>query len=567
MRVHGKVAFKVMGLVVICGLLVYWYSASDGRIAESDNYGESRLGSPARNGPDTRAEPSRSSNRTISESRVRASGANEKRVQQTQRDREKGGVLPLEQDVRESDHHWNQNRRTSATMEPHLVDNSSLNLEVATVLNRIDTCLVATNMSDYFKKNGYYSMAKENAETVLRALRKIVPEFQTPYKVPCWKTAFKAVWEGVSSTNLQKKQFPKQSAISGYIGAFNFSYGTNDGALNNILRDVQWERKLALQYKLSVACLPKLFLLGYPKCGSTFIFCLLRRILMVDTKMCSSCEATKEPHWWVARRHIVSRLPDYLALYLLNFGEGAKYVERSRHAVTIDATLNMMYQWPRYTEEETMENYCLIPSLVPVLLPDSKYFVVMRNPVTMLYSAFWYSCTDPHRQAIMPVKYKGPDIFHERITRKIEIFNQCKAVGEPLDKCMDAVSGDIYGPDLPVCGRSQLQIGLYYVHTRKWLSIVPREQIRFFTLEELVTQDLKYTAKVILDFLDFGEFKVHGSLSNCRKNEQSAIDYTHDPRLMMRNDTRQILVEFFKPYNQMLANLLGDDKFLWNDGH
>ena len=112
-----------------------------------------------------------------------------------------------------------------------------------------------------------------------------------------------------------------------------------------------------------------------------------------------------------------------------------------------------------------------------------------------------------------------------------------------------------------------MQVGLYYVHTRKWLSIVPREQIRFFTLEELVTRDLKYTAKVILDFLDFGDFKVHGSLSNCRQNEQSAIDYKHDPRLMMRNDTRQILVEFFKPYNQMLANLLGDDKFLWNDGH
>ena len=565
MRVHRRVAFKVMGLVVVCGLLVYWYSASDGRTAESDNYGESRLGSPARNGSDTRAEPSRSSNRTISESRVRASGANEKRVQQTHRDREKGGVLPLEQ---ESDHHWNQNRRTSATMEPHLMDNSSLNVEVATVLNRIDTCLVATNMSDYFKKNGYYSMAKENAETVLRALRKIVPEFQTPYKVPCWKTAFKAVWEGVSSTNLEKKNLPIQSAISGYIGAFNFSFGNNNGMLNHILGRVEWERKLALQCKQSVACLPKIFVLGYSKCGSTFFFCLLRKILMFDTQMCPSCQTTKEPHWWLStHNHIVSRLPDYLALYLLNFNKGAKYMEQSRHVVTIDASLNMMYEWPRYTEEETMENYCLIPSLVPVLLPDSKYFVVMRNPVTMLYSDFWFSCTFPQRQAIMPVKYKGPDIFHERITRKIEIFNQCKAAGEPLDKCMDAVSGDIYGPDLPVCGRSQLQVGLYYVHTRKWLSIVPREQIRFFTLEELVTQDLKYTAKVILDFLDLGDFNVHGSLSNCGKNEQDAINYKHDPRLMMRNDTRQILVEFFKPYNQMLANLLGDDKFLWNDGH
>ena len=80
----------------------------------------------------------------------------------------------------------------------------------------------------------------------------------------------------------------------------------------------------------------------------------------------------------------------------------------------------------------------------------------------MLYSAFWFSCTDPHRQVIMAVKYKGPDIFHERITRKIKIFNQCTAAGEPLDKCMGAESGDIYGPDLPVCGRGRVSKSILY---------------------------------------------------------------------------------------------------------
>ena len=46
------------------------------------------------------------------------------------------------------------------------------------------------------------------------------------------------------------------------------------------------------------------------------------------------------------------------------------------------------------------------------------------------------------------------------------------AKGEPLDLCMDAVADNIiiwlrYG-------RSRLEMGLYYVHTRKWLSVVPR---------------------------------------------------------------------------------------------
>ena len=122
--------------------------------------------------------------------------------------------------------------------------------------------------------------------------------------------------------------------------------------------------------------------------------------------------------------------------------------------------------------------------------------------------------------------------------------------------------------DLTMCGRTRLEMGLYYVHARKWLSVVPRERILFFTLEELATQDLKHSAKVIVDFLeiDSGDLKMHNLLDiHCSKNQQKGIDYKHNPRLMMRNDTRQILIEFFKPYNQMLANLLGDDKFLWND--
>ena len=261
-------------------------------------------------------------------------------------------------------------------------------------------------------------------------------------------------------------------------------------------------------------CLPKIFLLGYPKCGSTFLYCLLHIVLKFSGHMANSYDAIKEPHWWVIpgpRNNTQSRSPDYLALYLLNFAKGAEYVKTSLPAVTIDASPNLMFQWPRYTEAETMKNYCLIPSLVPVLLPDSKYIVVMRNPVSMLYSAFWFSCTRTH-QHFQSVKYMGPDIFHKRITRKIEIFNLCKSAGEPLDKCMDAVANNIYGPDL------------FDLPGHKFRDII-----------------------------------------QCGNHQQKTIDYKHNPRLVMRNDTRQILIEFFKPYNQMLANLPGDDKFLWND--
>ena len=448
----------------------------------------------------------------------------------------------------------------------------SLTEEIDAVLRRIDSCLVSTNVSAYFKNKGFYNRAQDNARLILKELRKIIPRFQTPYTIPCWNVSFNATWESKRTTYTKHRQSIIHS-VSGFIGQHEFSYGPKSHLRNyihidkQIFDNVHWNHKDQQMYiQQSVACLPKLFLIGYPKCGSTFFYCLIHRTLKAALKITGVCEVTKEPHWWVVpepRDNLQPHSPDYVPLYLMNFYKGADYTERGLPAVTIDGTSNLMFQWPRYSDGETIENYCLIPSLVPVILPDSKYFVVMRNPVTMLYSAFWYSCSRLKGLEMEPVKYMGPDIFHERITRKITIFNECRAKGEPLDMCMDAVADNIYGSDLETCGRSRLEMGLYYVHTRKWLSVVPRERIHFFTLEELATQDVKHSARVILDFLEIPSNNIDLPDMNCNENTQTKIDYRHDPGLQMREDTKQILEEFFQPYNRMLADLLGDDKFLW----
>ena len=133
------------------------------------------------------------------------------------------------------------------------------------------------------------------------------------------------------------------------------------------------------------------------------------------------------------------------------------------------------------------------------------------------------------------------------------------------DRCVHMLATNMYSPELP-CGMTRIGMGLYYFHTRKWLSVVPRERIKFFTMEELTTQDLRHATRQIYNHLELSitdqEIENFKQIS-CGTNKQQSIDYKHDPRLKMREDTRQILEEFFQPYNQMLADLLGDDKFLW----
>ena len=440
----------------------------------------------------------------------------------------------------------------------HSPPNNARFNETQLIVDRINSCLASTNMLTYFQQMGFYKTAQENAGLVLKALRKIIPRFSMRYELPCWNASFQA----------KRLRFNNHAFVRGSIGNLNFTQHPTISAHNVVLNSVKWGSENT--FTSSIVCLPKIFLLGYAKCGSTFLYCLLHKILELTKYSEGSCQVQKEPHWWVlpgARNLLQPLSPDYAALYLLNFASGVKYVEKSLPALTIDASPNLMFHWPRYTEEETMENYCLLPALIPVILPDSKYFVIMRNPISALYSAFWFSCTRFVDLKLSPSAIDaGPDIFHDRITTKIALFNQCKQQGKPLDKCVDVIADNMYTPEMPSCGRTRLEMVLYYVHTRKWLSVIPREQIYFLTLEELIGNDLKKTARDVLSFLDLdpAPLKQFNALNiQCAKNQQQTLDYKNDHKLMMRNDTRQILEKFLEPYNRMLADLLGDDKFLW----
>ena len=438
---------------------------------------------------------------------------------------------------------------------------SALMEELDSIVSRIDTCLASTNMLTYFKQAGYYNTAMNNARLLWMSVREVTPKFIGQYHLPCWNSSFLA-------TKRLSRLGPAYRSISGHIGEYKFSYSDAEHVHKTVLHNVPWnEHKKS--FKSTTVCFPKLFLLGYPKCGSTYLYCLLNKILKLSSHSAGYCQAYKEPHWWAidgTRKKLTVISPDSVALYLLNFAKGILYIEQSLQAMTIEASPNLMFQWPRYSKNETMQNYCLLPAVIPALLPDSKYIVIMRNPVSMLYSAFWFSCTTIAYN-LDAIKFIGADIFHDRITKKIAIFNHCIEEGRPLDKCVDTIAYNLYTSELPDCGRTRLEMGFYYVHVRKWLSVLPQDKILFFTLEDLIQRDMKEFALEVLDFLEL-DTSVLESYSTidvqCSENNQHVVDYKHDPRLVMRNDTKQLLVDFYRPYNEMLANLLGDKKNVWD---
>ena len=106
--------------------------------------------------------------------------------------------------------------------------------------------------------------------------------------------------------------------------------------------------------------------------------------------------------------------------------------------------------------------------------------------------------------------------------------------------------------------------GLYYMHFRKWLSIVSKEDFLFLTIENL-SQDPRGSVRLVQHFLGLSTSFIDNIImagQTCDKNKQLILNYHKKTSLQMRGDTKQLLKTFYSPFNMLLFELIGKE-FLW----
>ena len=422
-------------------------------------------------------------------------------------------------------------------------------------VNNLQICLDASNLTNYFHQEGLLETAVANVKYYLDVLRRFIPnQFIATLPNHCWSADVKLDFSS--------------SLVSGYVNGTKFSVDRKDiknvfpPALNTLpfFGGTNYKR----HHYVPLSCIPEVFFAGFHKCGSSFLHCVITSHPAVSRPI------RKEALFFSNSDHFIdeNKTALYFADYIINFKSLIQDLtdeKSSTHFFGVDGSVGMTTAWPELFSKQKVINSCLLPSVIPEILPKAKFIIVMREPLSMLYSQFWYSCSRVEQPVpLRDYKLKGPDIFHERIVAKIRHINSCLTVF-PLVKCTSE-SGTFpipFNPLMPECGGIKIYKALYYVHIQKWLSVIPRERFLFLTLEEL-SGNLKQTTNRLWKFIGVSSFTINKHICTQATNKQNAVDYTNDPRLVMRNDTREILKGFFRPYNQRLADLLGDRKFLWH---
>lgn len=413
-------------------------------------------------------------------------------------------------------------------------------------IETLHMCLNALNLTRYYRALNYMSKAETNViQTLQNYLHLLEPsDFKTEHN-HCYHIRARL---NMNSTHL-----------SGFIRSHPFEQNTSNMD-SFVLRSLRARFKTNYRHFFTYACLPKVFLAGFPKCGSTYLHEILESHPHVSRSV------IKEPHQWdrIPASPVTFRaLTAYFTLYMYNYSP--LDIENSRTQVAIDSSPQTVSNWPRFQGENWRINICLPPVILPALIPKIKFVIVMRNPVAATYSLFWFTCTHHNGTVPRELLESGPLIFHDRVTTKISAFKQCQNK-YPIAKCMmDMRLSQSQQSEAQHCGTARMDVFMYYVHIQKWLAVYPRKQFMFLTLEELSG---KYTGRVagkVWRFIGVSPKAKIAQRFSHPSNEQHKVDYHHNPHWAMRQDTKDILEEFFRPFNILLSELLGDAKFLWNE--
>ena len=234
----------------------------------------------------------------------------------------------------------------------------------------------------------------------------------------------------------------------------------------------------------SLVCLPRVFVPGFPKSGSTQLW----RLITTHPLMVPG--TTKEGQWWTRFPFGPNKPFDKLSIYayLKHFARGSNCSQAYSQCLTVDASQSLIWDSSR------SNNVCYLPRILQVVVPGAKFVVIMREPLRRLYSEYWYFSEEPggDRTGL------SNQHFHTCVKMAIEKFQTCLQT-RSLSTCVQEhdLSPSIEQP----CGQHvRLAVGVYYVYIRRWMKFFPEDRFLFVRLEDL-SRDPFQVLRHVWDFL------------------------------------------------------------------
>ena len=381
----------------------------------------------------------------------------------------------------------------------------------------------------------------------MKALQQFLPkQFSKKFRTPCWFSPYHV-------PSWVTERFMHIPAVRQPI--------FDNKVASSIIQEVFDSKS---QHSQNLFCLPNVHLAGFPKCGTTALY------YMIVAHPQVAKPSGKEGHFWTTfatEGSYIDKQIHYL-WYLTHFKPAAEKIQKSPRSITIDGSPSTLWGY-NHSPIPTSE-LCLMPSVISSVAPNTKFIVIMRDPGKRLHSDFWYFCANHNwrhnGKVIIPKHYikEGEEIFHNLTVQAIASFQSCIKMGISKFECVRRAT---VGYNVSDCTELRLGIGLYYYHIVKWLNVVPRENFLFLRTEDLAA-DPYSVMKQVWSFLQLKPQNKESLMTLLKKQEWNVNNWIKSKKykdsFTILPETVELLKTFYKPHNELLAQLLSDHKYTWN---
>ena len=251
------------------------------------------------------------------------------------------------------------------------------------------------------------------------ALRTFIPDrFSDSFTNPCWYADIDVPPESIRQQKISTTLIELEST-------------SVDEVSKRLLKIISTgkERLHGNQRDGTLLCLPAFYLAGFPKCGTSTLYKLITAHPKIATP------PIKEGHFWYFMmnndQYVYNALKSYY--YLFHFAEAAKRIKKNPQTLTLDASPSTIFVTSDHDVPLLVDtDICLFPRIASTVLPDTKYIVILRNPITRLWSDYWFYCAinnwkTENGEVKVPKGYlnHGADMFHRHSVAGINEYKSC----------------------------------------------------------------------------------------------------------------------------------------------
>lgn len=261
------------------------------------------------------------------------------------------------------------------------------------------------------------------------------------------------------------------------------------------LNSCSWQHELDGATNISIGKLPTVVIAGFQKCGTS----ALHEMLITHPDVSGACMDPGDPDHFSKEVHFFDR-PDRFQKGIDWYKE--RFVQPSVH--TIDAT-------PEYIRSPD------VIKRMASTLPNAKIILLMRDPVERAYSAWNHWLQSPDWK--VPLPDKG---FDDNIAVELDLYKQNR-----------------------IQASSMLVRGFYVVHIANLYRYYQPDQV-YLGYSTHLNDDQDGELAKLFAFLGLQNYPIPRTVSHARSYEAP-----------MREVTRNLLREIYRPFDEQLAKLLG----------